>query len=81
TQDRGSVSDLTFSKNWVDGGACSVNIAEKKYGPLSGLRFTDNIFGTNTRHAYCAILKPTTTTIVESGNTFTDGHAFKVSRG
>jgi hypothetical protein len=81
TQGRGKVSDVTFSKNWIDGGSCSVNISEYKSGPLAGLKFTDNVFGTNTRHAYCGIIKPVTTTIAQSGNTFTDGHTFAVKRG
>lgn len=81
TQDRGDVGNVVFSGNWVDGGACSVNIAEKSYGPLAGLVFTNNQFGTATRHERCAILKPTTTPMTEHGNTFVDGHPFAISRG
>lgn len=81
TQGSGPVGNVTFARNRVDGGSCSVNIAEKSHGPLSGLRFVDNVFGTGTRHAYCAIIKPTTTPMSQSGNSFTDGQPFRVSRG
>ena len=83
TQDSGDVSNLTFSGNRADGGACTINVAEKSYGPISGLRFTNNIFGLNTRVARCAVLMPTTTSSLSSvtGNTFTDGSTVTVSRG
>ncbi|WP_029290020.1 hypothetical protein [Cellulomonas sp. HZM] len=83
TQDRGKVSDLVFSGNHVDGGACSVNLAEKAYGPLSGLTFTDNVFGRNTTVSNCAIIAPSTTTplLTLAANFYTDGVPVTVHRG
>ena len=65
----------------MDGGACTVNLAEKKYGPLQGITFRDNTFGTATRHPHCAILSPQSSTVTHSGNAFTDGYRFKISNG
>ena len=83
TQDSGVVSNVVWDRNWADGGACTVNIAEKSYGPISGLKFTDNTFGLNTRIARCAILMPATTKSLSTvtGNLFTDGTSVAVSRG
>lgn len=81
TQGSGKVRNVTFARNRVDGGSCSVNISEYGRGPVAGLSFTDNTFGTGTRHAYCAIIKPATTSVKQGGNRFTDGHPFRVSRG
>ncbi|MGJ0223692.1 hypothetical protein ACQUZK_09855, partial [Streptococcus pyogenes] len=38
TQDRGKVANVTFTGNRAGGGACTINVAEKSYGPISGLR-------------------------------------------
>lgn len=81
TQGSGKVRNVTFAGNRVNGGSCSVNISEYGRGPVAGLSFKDNTFGTGTRHAYCAIIKPSSTPIAQSGNSFTDGHPFRVSRG
>lgn len=81
TQGRGAVSDTTVESSWIDGGSCSVNISELTHGPLRGITFRNNVFGTATRHAYCALLVPVTTTVSQSGNSFTDGTAFRVSKG
>jgi hypothetical protein len=83
TQDAGAVSNVTFTGNHADNGACTINIAEKSYGPVHGLTITNNTFGTGTKYPYCAILAPTTTSTISTitGNTFTDGHTFAVSRG
>ncbi|NKX92507.1 hypothetical protein HF995_04330 [Sanguibacter hominis ATCC BAA-789] len=81
TQGRGKVSGTTVENSWIDGGSCSVNIAELNQGPLSGLTFRNNVFGTSTRHPYCALLVPSTTTVTQSGNSFADGTVFRVSKG
>ena len=83
TQDSGDVANVTFTGNKVNGGACTVNVAEKSYGPISGLKFTNNTFGLNTRIARCAILMPATTKSLSTvtGNLFTDGTVATVSRG
>lgn len=81
TQDRGQVSNAVFTKNWLNGGSCTVNISEKRFGVPQGLVFKDNIFGVDTRINHCAIIKPPTTTVTISGNTFVDGAPFKFTRG
>ncbi|MET1053313.1 MAG: hypothetical protein ABWX65_11800, partial [Mycetocola sp.] len=67
--------------NYADGGACTINVAEKAYGPILGMSVTDNIFGRNTAHTNCAILAPTTTKIVNTGNVYTDGAAVTIRKG
>lgn len=83
TQDRGAVSALKISGNYINNGACSINIAEKSYGPLKGVSITDNTFGRDTRLANCAIIAKTTTTalLTLSNNFYTDGVAVTVRRG
>ncbi|WP_166806321.1 right-handed parallel beta-helix repeat-containing protein [Cryobacterium serini] len=68
TQDRGPVSNFTFSDNFANGGACTVNIAEKSYGPIRGATITDNSFGRDSRLANCAVIAPTTTKIDFANN-------------
>ncbi len=68
TQDRGPVSNFTFSDNFANGGACTVNIAEKSYGPIMGATITDNSFGRDSRLANCAVIAPTTTKIDFANN-------------
>ena len=61
TQDRGAVSNLSFTKNNADGGACTINIAQKTYGPLQVIVINDNTFGRNTALTNCAIIAADTT--------------------
>ncbi|MGY4643604.1 right-handed parallel beta-helix repeat-containing protein [Cellulomonas sp. URHB0016] len=79
----GPISDVNVSGNWIDGGGCSVNIAEQGRGPATGLVFKNNVFGRDTRVDDCAIIAPSTTAAVLSlaGNTYTDGSAVTVHRG
>jgi hypothetical protein len=83
TQDRGPVTNFTFDNNMADDGACTINVAEKAYGAPQGMSITDNVFGTGQRHNRCAVLMAPTTQAVATvtGNTFTDGSSFRVSRG
>ena len=68
TQDRGPVSNFTFSDNFANGGACTVNIAEKSYGPIMGATIADNSFGRDSRLANCAVIAPTSTKIDFANN-------------
>jgi len=79
----GPISDVVVSGNWIDGGGCSVNIAEQGRGPAAGLVFKNNVFGRDTRVEDCAIIAPSTTAAVLSltGNTYTDGEVVTVHRG
>ena len=83
TQDRGSVTGFTFRANSADDGACTINVAEKAYGPPPGLSITDSVFGTGQRLSRCAIIMTSTTkaAVTVTGNTFTDGSTVTVSRG
>lgn len=71
TQDRGDVSNLTITNNITDGGGCSINLAEKSYGPLRGVVVSDNTFGRNTRVTDCAVIAHSTTKVEMSGNRYT----------
>jgi hypothetical protein len=83
TQDRGSVTGFTFRGNSADNGACTINVAEKTYGPPPGLSITNSVFGTGQRHNRCAIVMTSTTKAAATitGNTFTDGSTVTVSSG
>ncbi|QIK84200.1 hypothetical protein [Sanguibacter sp. HDW7] len=83
TQALGAVADLTIADNFLDHGGCTINITEgtRGYGPLAGVRITDNTFGTNQRIASCAVIRPKTTVITATGNSFTDGRAFALKNG
>ncbi|GAA4344535.1 hypothetical protein [Angustibacter luteus] len=72
TQDVAATRNLTFTGNWADGGGCTVNIAEKSYGPLQGLVVNSNRFGRNTRVADCPVITPATTPMVADGNVYDD---------
>ncbi|TFB75816.1 hypothetical protein E3O06_03990 [Cryobacterium glaciale] len=71
TQDTGDVSNFSFTNNFADGGACTINVAQKSYGPIYGTVITDNKFGRNTRIANCAVISPTTTKISTARNYYT----------
>jgi len=79
----GPISDVVVSGNWIDGGGCSVNIAEQGRGPAPGLVFKNNVFGRDTRVKDCAIIAPDTTAAALSltGNTYTDGKVVTVHKG
>jgi len=82
TQDTGKVSNFTFTGNLADGGKCTINIAQKTYGPLYGVKIQDNKFGRDTRLANCAIIAPTTTATQNARNYYTpDGTVVAVRKG
>jgi hypothetical protein len=83
TQDRGPVVGFNFRANTADNGACTINVAEKSYGPPPGLSITENVFGVGQRLSRCAILMSDSTqdAATVSQNVFTDGSAVSVSRG
>ncbi|MBG6214546.1 MAG: right-handed parallel beta-helix repeat-containing protein [Cryobacterium sp.] len=71
TQDRGDVSNLTITNNLADGGGCSINLAEKAYGPLQGVVISDNTFGRNTRVDDCAVIAQSSTKVKMAHNYYT----------
>ncbi|MBO9553260.1 right-handed parallel beta-helix repeat-containing protein [Cellulomonas sp.] len=82
TQGSGIVANVTMDKNYFGGGACTINIAESGKGPIQGLAFTNNTFGTDSRKA-CNVISPATTTAVTTytNNVDTDGKAIVVKKG
>jgi hypothetical protein len=80
-QDRGKIGNLTIANNRLDGGGCTINIAEKTYGPLQGVTIRDDKFGLNTRIARCGIIAPSTTVLTLANNFYTDGTAVTVKKG
>lgn len=81
TQDAGVVRDVQITDNWLDGGMCTINVAEKGRGPISGLVVTSNTFGRATRVNDCAVVAPTTTVLTQADNYFVDGAAIRVRKG
>ncbi len=72
TQDHGAVTDLVFNGNWVDGGGCSVNLANKGLPRMSGLSVVGNRFGRGMRFRGCAILGSRGTSFTADGNIWDD---------
>lgn len=78
TQDAGVTSNLTFSKNWAEGGACTVNVAQKSRGAIRGFVMQNNTFGASKFSCPAIIDNGTTAVSTITGNTFYKG-AFKVT--
>ena len=57
-QSDGSVSDLQFNGNSVDGAICAVNVTNAPLASMSGITVNDNVFGPNTNPACTIIFKP-----------------------
>ena len=83
TQDRGPVWDVDVTGNYLDGGGCTVNFAEKDRGAFLGITITGNTFGRTTKHEGCAIIAPATTreVLTVADNVYVDGTAVRVSDG
>jgi hypothetical protein len=84
TQDTGTVSALTISHNWADGGACTFNFSG--HGPdgqlfqMSGISVIDNRFGRDSQYG-CPMLVDLQTTITQSGNVYDDnGELIEIQR-
>jgi len=77
TQDRGLVSNLTLDGNWINDGACAVNLAQNKWGPLQGVTIKNNVFSRSQVHSGCAIIADNDTIpqVSLSGNVWSDGKA------
>lgn len=80
TQDAGIVSNLTFERNLLDGGGCTINIAEKGKGPIAGVVINDNTFGRSTKIADCAVISPVTTVPSLARNYYTPDHTLVTVR-
>ncbi|WP_196250937.1 hypothetical protein [Cellulomonas sp. JZ18] len=82
TQDRGAVRGLELRGNRIGGGGCSVNLAEKSHGPLSGTVLADNTFERDQVHKGCAIIADAGTIplLQMRGNRWADGAATTVTQ-
>jgi hypothetical protein len=73
---------VSIASNKINGGGCTVNLAEKGKGAFQGISVTDNKFGRDTKHVDCAIISPSTTKVVNTGNVYIpDYTAVKVRAG
>jgi hypothetical protein len=70
TQGNGSVANLAFTGNWADGGACTVNLADKPLATMSEIDVSDNIFGHTSTYKNCAIIYSAGVTLTHTGNTW-----------
>lgn len=80
-QNSNRVSDVRIEGNSIDGGSCSINLAEGGHGAIASVSVVDNTFGTATAHAHCAVISPRSTPVAHSGNAFTDGFRFAITDG
>lgn len=74
TQDAGvACSNIVIRDNWLDGGGCTLNIAHKVLGTLTGVSVTGNRFGHNQGFSGCTVLLSTKSTLAAySGNVWDD---------
>jgi hypothetical protein len=79
--DRASISNVAMTGNQIDGGGCSINIAEKGKGSIPGISVRDSKFGTAQRNKGCAIVSPTSTAVATSGNTWLSGLVVALTKG
>ena len=70
TQDksRTKLGSVTVRKNYLQGGACTVNVA--KTPSTFPLSIAGNVFGPERKHAKCNVIAPTTNRPSMSGNTW-----------
>ena len=80
TQDRGPVSNVTISSNWMNNGNCTVNIIDKNYGPVVGVVISGNTFGRDTTYHNCGIISRSTTAPTLSANYYVDGAPVGLNR-
>lgn len=78
TQDAGAVADVMIRDNWLDGGACTVNIAQKSRPPFSNIDVVGNVFGISSKYG-CHVIRPPLGDINTGGNTVTDGRPVRVN--
>jgi hypothetical protein len=70
TQGNGAVSALSFTGNWADGGACTVNVADVPLPTMSGITVSDNRFGHTSLYKNCAIIVSPGVSMTATGNTW-----------
>jgi len=72
TQDYSRTHDVSIVGNWMNGGGCTVNIADKGKTGMTAITATGNRFGRNTRNADCAIIRGSLVQLSATGNVWDD---------
>jgi hypothetical protein len=76
TQNASLITGLNINNNTLSQGGCTINMAEKGKGGMTGVRVTSNKFGVNnTGSRACPMLIHTITEAVISGNAWVDSTA------
>ncbi|MCW2644723.1 MAG: hypothetical protein QOF87_4426 [Pseudonocardiales bacterium] len=70
TQGNGVVAGLGFTGNWVDGGGCSVNVADIPLTTMSGITVSYNRFSHTSTFRNCAIIVSNGVNLTAGGNTW-----------
>ncbi|WP_028047327.1 PKD domain-containing protein [Cellulomonas sp. URHE0023] len=73
TQGAAPVTNLSIADNYLDGGACTINISAATYGSPAGMSVANNVFGRGMQYAGCAVRIPTDYALDLRGNTYDDG--------
>ncbi|QGQ20154.1 PKD domain-containing protein [Cellulomonas sp. JZ18] len=77
TQDAGAVSKVAVTGNFIDGGACTINIKNASIGAPTGVTIAGNTFGRNTQYKNCSVRVPTSYALDMRDNVYPDGVAVK----
>jgi len=72
TQDYSVTTDVVLDGNWIDGGGCSINLANKPLPTMVGVTVSNDRFGRDQRLSGCAIIAGTATTLTQHGNVWDD---------
>lgn len=78
TQDAGPVANVMIRRNYLDGGGCTVNIAQKARPEFVNIDVVGNLFGHASVHN-CHIIRPATGDINTAGNGTANGTAVKIN--
>ncbi|WP_460602735.1 hypothetical protein [Jatrophihabitans fulvus] len=55
TQTKGPVTNLTFTRNWTGGGACTVNLQDAPLTSMTGITLDSNLFSRTSKYN-CAVI-------------------------
>ncbi|MFA4840830.1 MAG: hypothetical protein WC580_03895 [Agrococcus sp.] len=78
TQDQGVTANIMIRDNFLDGGACTVNLAQKSRGPFQNIDIRDNVFGANSVYN-CQIIRPAGGDITSTNNTTVSGKTMRIN--
>lgn len=68
TQDYSATTDLVFSRNYADGGWCTVNLNHKPRASMGVITMAGNRFGPHDTFGNCAVIATRATTLQATGN-------------